>query len=91
MFRWTLPIICRLNLPTSSTKFCYVNFAMRSYAAEAAPSTKKRATIADKVNFNIGTIGHIDHGKTTLTAAMTKVLSKKGQSLIGVVKYSWKF
>src|SRR5438067_13689602 len=27
---------------------------------------------------NVGTIGHIDHGKTTLTAAITKVLSKKG-------------
>lgn len=27
---------------------------------------------------NIGTIGHVDHGKTTLTAAITKVLSKDG-------------
>ncbi len=27
---------------------------------------------------NIGTIGHVDHGKTTLTAAITKVLSSKG-------------
>ena len=31
-----------------------------------------------KPHVNIGTIGHIDHGKTTLTAAITKVLSKKG-------------
>ncbi len=31
-----------------------------------------------KPHVNIGTIGHIDHGKTTLTAAMTKVLSEKG-------------
>uniref|UniRef100_A0AC34PWG3 Tr-type G domain-containing protein n=1 Tax=Panagrolaimus sp. JU765 TaxID=591449 RepID=A0AC34PWG3_9BILA len=31
-----------------------------------------------KINFNVGTIGHIDHGKTTLTSAITKVLSKKG-------------
>jgi len=29
-----------------------------------------------KPHWNIGTIGHIDHGKTTLTAAITKVLSK---------------
>jgi elongation factor Tu len=29
-----------------------------------------------KPHVNIGTIGHIDHGKTTLTAAITKVLSK---------------
>ena len=31
-----------------------------------------------KVHVNIGTIGHVDHGKTTLTAAITKVLSEKG-------------
>ena len=31
-----------------------------------------------KPHVNVGTIGHIDHGKTTLTAAMTKVLSMKG-------------
>ncbi|MBQ6283048.1 MAG: elongation factor Tu [Bacilli bacterium] len=31
-----------------------------------------------KPHVNIGTIGHVDHGKTTLTAAITKVLSKKG-------------
>lgn len=32
----------------------------------------------DKPNFTIGTIGHVDHGKTTLTAAITKVLAEKG-------------
>ncbi|KAK7203493.1 elongation factor Tu GTP binding domain-containing protein [Myxozyma melibiosi] len=32
----------------------------------------------DKPHVNIGTIGHVDHGKTTLTAAITKVLSTKG-------------
>src|SRR3954467_4458729 len=31
-----------------------------------------------KPHLNIGTIGHIDHGKTTLTAAITKVLSESG-------------
>jgi len=31
-----------------------------------------------KVHVNVGTIGHVDHGKTTLTAAITQVLSKKG-------------
>src|SRR5258708_23916525 len=31
-----------------------------------------------KPHVNIGTIGHVDHGKTTLTAAITKVLSAKG-------------
>jgi len=32
----------------------------------------------DKPHVNIGTIGHVDHGKTTLTAAITEVLSKRG-------------
>ena len=32
----------------------------------------------NKPHLNIGTIGHVDHGKTTLTAAITHVLSKKG-------------
>ncbi|MGB5707734.1 MAG: GTP-binding protein, partial [Arenicellales bacterium] len=30
-----------------------------------------------KPHVNVGTIGHVDHGKTTLTAAMTKVLASK--------------
>jgi len=34
-----------------------------------------------KPHLNIGTIGHVDHGKTTLTAAITKVLNKKTQSV----------
>ena len=38
----------------------------------------KEKFIKDKPHVNIGTIGHVDHGKTTLTAAITYVLSKKG-------------
>ena len=34
----------------------------------------------DKPHVNVGTIGHIDHGKTTLTAAITKVLAEKGMA-----------
>jgi len=36
----------------------------------------------DKDHVNIGTVGHVDHGKTTLTAAITMVLAKKGLSEI---------
>jgi translation elongation factor EF-Tu-like GTPase len=32
--------------------------------------------VRNKPHINVGTVGHIDHGKTTLTAAITKVLSK---------------
>ena len=32
----------------------------------------------DKPHVNVGTIGHVDHGKTTLTAAITTILAQKG-------------
>ncbi len=38
----------------------------------------KEKFVRSKPHVNIGTIGHVDHGKTTLTAAITMVLSKKG-------------
>src|SRR5262245_18445780 len=38
----------------------------------------KEAFKRDKPHVNVGTIGHVDHGKTTLTAAITRNLSKKG-------------
>lgn len=38
----------------------------------------KEKFIRDKPHINVGTIGHVDHGKTTLTASISQVLSKKG-------------
>jgi len=38
----------------------------------------KEVFVRDKEHVNVGTIGHVDHGKTTLTAAITRVLAKKG-------------
>jgi len=35
-----------------------------------------------KPHVNVGTIGHVDHGKTTLTSAITRVLAKKGQATV---------
>jgi GTPases - translation elongation factors len=37
----------------------------------------KTAYVRTKPHLNIGTMGHVDHGKTTLTAAITKVLSER--------------
>jgi elongation factor Tu len=42
----------------------------------------KQTFVRDKDHINIGTVGHVDHGKTTLTAAITMVLAKKGLSEI---------
>ena len=45
----------------------------------------KEKFVRSKPHVNVGTIGHIDHGKTTLTAALVKVQSKKG--LAKVISY----
>ncbi len=36
----------------------------------------------NKPHCNIGTIGHVDHGKTSLTAAITKVLAETGGAMV---------
>ena len=41
----------------------------------------------NKPHMNVGTIGHIDHGKTTLTAAISSVLSKRGGSKVKEISY----
>ena len=41
------------------------------------PAEKKKKFERTKPHVNVGTIGHVDHGKTTLTAAITKVLAKQ--------------
>ncbi|XP_030759394.1 uncharacterized protein LOC115884835 [Sitophilus oryzae] len=48
----------------------------RYYGKEAPKLAQKEG--GDKKHVNIGTIGHVDHGKTTLTAAITKYLEKEG-------------
>lgn len=53
-------------LPLFPTQ-CAVPALQRGFAAEA-----KKVFSRDKPHVNIGTIGHVDHGKTTLTAAITK-------------------
>jgi len=48
-----------------------------SKAVQAGPSDRAKF-VRSKEHMNIGTIGHVDHGKTTLTAAITKVLAERG-------------
>jgi GTPase len=54
----------------------------RTHSARAIPAEVSRMAKEkfnrDKPHVNIGTIGHVDHGKTTLTAAITKTLSESG-------------
>lgn len=58
------------------------SFSTSNYR-NAGPPTQaggKKVYVRDKPVMNIGTIGHVDHGKTTLTAAITKILSESNQA-----------
>ena len=49
----------------------------------------KEKFVRNKPHCNIGTIGHVDHGKTTLTAAITKVLAEGGgANFVASVSYT---
>ncbi|KAL3054020.1 hypothetical protein OYC64_006365 [Pagothenia borchgrevinki] len=61
------------SLLHSSIRLSAVPLCRRTFAVEA-----KKTYNRDKPHVNIGTIGHVDHGKTTLTAAITKVLAEAG-------------
>ena len=53
--------------------------------SERSTPVAKEKFERDKPHCNVGTIGHIDHGKTTLTAAITNVLAEaSGLSLIHI-------
>ncbi|KAG8176453.1 hypothetical protein JTE90_023100 [Oedothorax gibbosus] len=54
-----------------------LNVSIKRYLATVAIPGAKKVFQRDKPHCNIGTIGHVDHGKTTLTAAITKVLADK--------------
>lgn len=51
------------------------------YPSRLSAAPKKEAFVRGKPHMIIGTVGHVDHGKTTLTSAITTVLAKKGQAV----------
>ncbi|KAK1395178.1 Elongation factor Tu [Heracleum sosnowskyi] len=71
-----------LSIIASSARCCISSYS--SAYENVATSTilwRSMATFArTKPHVNVGTIGHVDHGKTTLTAAITKVLSEEGKA-----------
>jgi len=68
---------CKLRQQTQLLRILTQVQQTRLYAAA---EVKKKEFERTKPHVNIGTIGHVDHGKTTLTAAITKVLSDAGSS-----------
>ncbi|KZT72735.1 translation elongation factor Tu [Daedalea quercina L-15889] len=63
-------------VPSTSSHAKLASWVGRRGYAEVTTTKFSRA----KPHLNIGTIGHVDHGKTTLTAAITKVLAQQGNA-----------
>ncbi|CAL9775673.1 unnamed protein product [Musa acuminata subsp. burmannicoides] len=71
---------CRGAIVGSEPKIL-TDAVLGSESAGALWSRRSMATFTrTKPHVNVGTIGHVDHGKTTLTAAITKVLSEEGKA-----------
>jgi len=67
-------------LKTSPFKGSFLTQTSSFNSLASVPSYNFAKFVRDRPHINVGTIGHIDHGKTTLTSAITKVLSKAGTS-----------
>jgi len=65
--------LAKLTIPPTHT-----SFGLRYYQASPKLLAEKEKFVRTKEHMNVGTIGHVDHGKTTLTASITKILSEKG-------------
>ncbi|KAF5403802.1 Elongation factor Tu mitochondrial [Paragonimus heterotremus] len=83
-----VPGVCRFSLSSlyslktiSVTCQTPVLQCVRKFAVPNPAPGAKKAYVRDKPHMNIGTIGHVDHGKTTLTAAITKILSEKKRTI----------
>lgn len=68
-----LPIFIRTLNPSSLKIPCHPHILKQPFICLSSSPIKKP-------HCNVGTIGHVDHGKTTLTAAITKVLSLEGKA-----------
>ena len=73
LFAFKLKDLCSgaLRAPVSSSQL--LTFTCRRQLSTSPQVLEKQVFKRDKPHCNIGTIGHVDHGKTTLTAAITKV------------------
>ena len=74
---------CKKSLNNSNTnkwcRLCKQCFQNHSAVRNVQTQQSEQAN-SNKPNINVGTIGHVDHGKTTLTAAITKVLAKNDKA-----------
>ncbi|WRX09137.1 Translational (tr)-type GTP-binding domain - like 2 [Theobroma cacao] len=84
LLSFSSPIYWSSRVSVSSSHFSVSDFLSGNEAAISAnanPCWRSMATFTrTKPHVNVGTIGHVDHGKTTLTAAITKVLAEEGKA-----------
>src|ERR1700753_2416373 len=77
-------LMTRVRFPSPAPTFCCWNGEARENGIPRERAIRRIETMAkekferNKPHCNVGTIGHVDHGKTTLTAAITMVLAKTG-------------
>mmetsp|Transcript_27331 Transcript_27331/g.35478 ORF Transcript_27331/g.35478 Transcript_27331/m.35478 type:complete len:434 (+) Transcript_27331:125-1426(+) len=65
--------------PGLAGKSCCITKALHQFpASRYTPASFFSTFVRNKPHLNIGTIGHVDHGKTTLTAAITKIMAERG-------------
>ena len=69
-----------VKLPGQILKTAYSQYFRFSSYQVLTGFNRKYCDAATLPNVNVGTIGHVDHGKTSLTAAITKHLAEKGKS-----------
>ena len=71
----------KLVINNNTNKWCKLcKQCLLNHSAVRNVQTQSEQANSNKPNINVGTIGHVDHGKTTLTAAITKVLSKNDKA-----------
>lgn len=88
MFKTLRPFLLIKNLPVFNFNKSYsINKCLHFHNLKISRCKNNFIKNSSFVNFctnveqnhcNVGTIGHVDHGKTTLTAAITKILAKDG-------------
>ncbi len=64
------------SIPPASSRVITIN--LKRLSSRTTTTMAKEAFKRNKPHVNIGTIGHVDHGKTTLTAAITNTLAERG-------------
>ena len=78
LFAFKLKDLCSGSLRAPASASQLLTFTCRRQQLSTSPQLlEKQVFKRDKPHCNIGTIGHVDHGKTTLTAAITKVYMLK--------------